>query len=376
MGGRKSGNPVEVFYSYSHKDEKLRDELENHLSILKRDGVITGWHDCKMGAGRELDGEIDAQLDSAAVILLLVSADFLASDYCYDIEAKRAMEWHESGEAVVIPVILRSVDWKDAPFSKLKALPKDAKPVTSWINQDEAFTDVARGIRRAIEELNYRDSRPSEQLKISRLPAFWNIPHIRNKNFTGREDILKKLWDDVKSGKPAALTALHGLGGVGKTQIATEYVYLHKEDYKIIWWIRSEDTATLAADYASLAGKLDLPEKEEKEIKVTVAAVRDRLDQMTDWLLVFDNAEKPEDLNDYLPRAGSGHVLITTRNPAWGDVAEPLRMETFNRQESIDYLLKRTKETDKESAALLSEILGDLPLALAQAAAYMERKKC
>ena len=127
--------------------------LENHLAILKRQGVITGWHDRRIGAGEEWEGKIDAHLNSARVILLLISADFIASDYCYDVELKQAMERHEAGEARVIPVILRPVDWKGAPFGKLQALPKDAKPVTTWANRDEAFVDVARGIRAVVKEL-------------------------------------------------------------------------------------------------------------------------------------------------------------------------------------------------------------------------------
>lgn len=144
---------VELFYSYAHEDEKLREQLEKHLVILKRQGVIQDWHDRKIGAGTEWKGQIDAHLNSAGVILLLISADFLASDYCYDIELKRAMQRHEAGEARVIPVILRPVDWQGAPFGKLQALPKDAKPVTSWTKRDEAFANVAQGIRAAVEEL-------------------------------------------------------------------------------------------------------------------------------------------------------------------------------------------------------------------------------
>jgi predicted RecA/RadA family phage recombinase len=145
--------PIEVFFSYSHKDEELRDELEKHLSILRRQGVITGWHDRRIGAGKEWEGEIDEHLNTADVILLLISADFLASDYCYDKEMRRALERHDAGEARVIPVILRPVDWEGASFGKLQALPKDAKPVTDWPNRDKAFLDIARGIRTAVEEL-------------------------------------------------------------------------------------------------------------------------------------------------------------------------------------------------------------------------------
>ncbi len=147
---------IEVFFSYSHRDEELRDEMAKHLSILKRQGVITEWYDRAIGAGSEWAQAIDDHLNSAQVILLLISPDFIASDYCFDIELQRAMERHEAGEACVIPVILRPVDWSGAPFGKLQAFPKNAKPVTSWANRDEAFFNVAQGIRKAVEGLASR----------------------------------------------------------------------------------------------------------------------------------------------------------------------------------------------------------------------------
>jgi len=148
-----ASKPIEVFFSYSHKDEQLRDELAKHLSILKRQGVIQAWYDREISAGTEWAGEIDTHLNTATIILLLISADFLASDYCYDIELTRAMERHAAKEARVIPVILREVDWKGAPFGKLQALPKDAVPVTKWQDRDQAFADIARGIRQAVDSL-------------------------------------------------------------------------------------------------------------------------------------------------------------------------------------------------------------------------------
>lgn len=145
---------IEVFFSYSHKDEALRDQLANHLSTLQRQSVIKKWHDRQIGAGTEWAGEIDKHLDTSHIILLLISSDFITSDYCFDKEVKRAMERHEEGKARVIPVILRSVDWEGMPFSKLQALPKDGVPITSWHNQDEAFTNIAKGIRAVVKEMN------------------------------------------------------------------------------------------------------------------------------------------------------------------------------------------------------------------------------
>ena len=154
---RTSTEPLSVFFSYSHKDETLRDELAKHLSVLLRQGIIDAWHDRRIGAGAEWAGEIDKHLNSADIILLLVSANFLASDYCYDKEMMRAMQRHEdkSDPARVVPVILRPVEWRGAPFGKLQALPKDGKPIVGpdWHSHDEAFADVAKGIRRLAEEL-------------------------------------------------------------------------------------------------------------------------------------------------------------------------------------------------------------------------------
>ncbi len=145
--------PMRLFYSYSHKDEALRDELEEALALLKRQSFIAAWHDRKIGAGEEWRNQLDKNLEEADVILLLISPPFLASDYCYDIETKRALERHDRGEAKVIPVLLRPVDWEGSPFARLQGLPIDLRPVTTWPNRDEAWKDVARGIRRAVEAM-------------------------------------------------------------------------------------------------------------------------------------------------------------------------------------------------------------------------------
>lgn len=150
-----------VFFSYSHADERLRDQIEKQLSMLKRQGVIETWHDRRIGAGEEIHGAIDARINADEIILLLVSADFLASDYCYDIEMKRAMERHDAGEAIVIPVILRACDWHSAPFGKLKAVPLDGKPITQWADIDDAFLQVAKAVREAAGRVGSKSSHPT-----------------------------------------------------------------------------------------------------------------------------------------------------------------------------------------------------------------------
>lgn len=155
MADPNQSAPLDLFFSYSHKDEKLRDKVAEHLKLMERTGVIRSWHDRRITAGTEWEGQISEHLERARVILLFVSASFITSDYCYDVEMTRAMERHHRGEALVIPVILRPCSWHKAPFGKLQALPKDGKPVTGrdWHNQDTAMQNVAEGIEKAIMAL-------------------------------------------------------------------------------------------------------------------------------------------------------------------------------------------------------------------------------
>ena len=145
--------PIKVFYSYSHEDEELRKLLETHLSLLRRQRLINEWHDRCITAGYEWQDEIDQHLENAQLILLLISPDFIASDYCYEVEIKRALAKHDTGAARVVPIILRPADWQHSPFSKLQCLPTDAKPITTWTNPDEAFLNIVQGIREIITEL-------------------------------------------------------------------------------------------------------------------------------------------------------------------------------------------------------------------------------
>jgi hypothetical protein len=161
------GRMSTLFFSYSHQDEKLRDQLEVHLAGLKRQGVISTWHDRRISAGTELGNAIDQNLNEADVILLLISPDFINSDYCYEREMLRAMERHDRLEARVIPIILRPCDWHGLSFGKLLAAPKDGKPVTKWADQDDAFLDIATAIKDALKEFGKASSSVSSRLSES-----------------------------------------------------------------------------------------------------------------------------------------------------------------------------------------------------------------
>jgi hypothetical protein len=165
------GSALRLFISYSHKDERLRVSLGDHLAALQREGVIATWHDRQISAGQEWAGEINAALEAADIILCLVSAGFLASPYCQDKELRRALERHGTGDALLIPVILRPADWKSSALGRLQALPANAKPVTKWSNRDEAFTSVAQGIRQAAEQLQQRPPKPPPPAGLSTAPG-------------------------------------------------------------------------------------------------------------------------------------------------------------------------------------------------------------
>jgi DNA polymerase III delta prime subunit len=193
-------SPVKVFYSYAHEDEALCQELEKHLSLLQRQGLVTGWSDRQITPGKNWEEAIDERLMTASVILLLISPDFLASDYCYGIEMQQALERHRVKEACVIPVLLRPVDWQGAPFAHLQCLPRNGKSVTEWSNRDAAFRDVARGIRLAIEHLQ------SPSRSTTRPFA---TPAVSQKKLQNRQRFLKRIHDFWIAG--VLEQSLHGI---------------------------------------------------------------------------------------------------------------------------------------------------------------------
>lgn len=221
-----------IFYSYSHKDETFRDALETHLTVLARKNIIASWHDRKIPAGQEWKKQIDKELETADIVLLLISSDFIASDYCYEKELKIAMERHESNQAIVIPIIIRPSEWSDTPFSNLQALPKDAKAITSWENEDEAWLNVVAGIKKAIEKMQSLRKRADESkgfysIKDCLRREVDSITEVHERNEggdaicglpTGLID-LDQLIDGIH---PSEFITVAGRPGMGKTNFALQ----------------------------------------------------------------------------------------------------------------------------------------------------------
>jgi HEAT repeat protein len=217
--------PVKIFFCYAHEDEALLNKLKAHLRPLQRQGLIDVWHDRDISAGTEWEQEISKHLNEAQIILLLVSPDFMNSDYCYSVEMKRAMERHEREEAYVISIILRPVYWQGATFAKLQALPSNAKPVKTWPDQDKALLNVAEGIRKVIEEImgiavpsaglespvvnqyvvddltNYLEK---FVVRFSRLPGYYQSIDLPLDNIRQRVKVSRKRLQEDESRKRAA----------------------------------------------------------------------------------------------------------------------------------------------------------------------------
>ncbi|WP_277304308.1 FxSxx-COOH system tetratricopeptide repeat protein [Spongiactinospora sp. TRM90649] len=198
----------------------------------------------------------------------------------------------------------------------------------------------------------------------------------QNRNFTGRSDLLEGLRRGLKSEVTAVVPfvpkALHGLGGVGKTQLAIEYAHRYRSEYDLVWWIPADQPMLVKSSLAGLARELRLPIAASAGVEDAADAVLDALrrgEPFDRWLLIFDNADDPEEMNDIVPR-GPGHVLITSRNHSWQGVVDTLTVDVFRREESIEFLMKRVpRGISEEQADRLSDALGDLPLALEQAGA-------
>lgn len=205
------------------------------------------------------------------------------------------------------------------------------------------------------------------------VPPIWGDVPPTNPNFTGRAELLDQLGERLIAGGTTAVlpSALHGMGGIGKTQMAVEYIYQHLRDYDIIWWIQATQQAQIRAGLTDLAQRLRLPGSSEAHTAIPAVLEALRLGQpFRRWLLVFDSAESPEMVRPFFPTNGPGKILITSRNPDWAGIARPLELAVFKREESKELLRRRGPEISDEEADRLAEVLGDLPLAIEQAAAW------
>jgi tetratricopeptide (TPR) repeat protein len=367
----------DFFISYNKADKAWAEWIAWELETEAYTCVIQAW-DFRPGGNFVLEMNTAAKLASRTIAVLL--PDYLTSQFAQPEWAAAFAQDPTGAKGILVPVRVRKCEPEGllGPIIYLDLV---------GLDEVSARETLIAGLKKRAKPSSspgFPGKKPTQEASRfpGSMPPIWNVPHPRNPNFTGRDKLLETLRESLTSGQTAALTALHGLGGVGKTQLALEYTYRFAPDYDLVWWVRAEDASSLTGDYAGLAGPLNLPGKESADQGTQVVAVRQWLSQNGKWLLIFDNAGEPQDLTAYRPQGGGGEVLITSRNPVWLGVARPLDVKVWDRDESVAFLLKRTGreeaagEGEQAAAGQLADELGDLPLALEQAGAYIEACGC
>jgi tetratricopeptide (TPR) repeat protein len=362
----------DFFISYNRADRHWAEWIAWQLEASGYSTVIQAW-DFRPGGNFVLDMQRAAT--EAERTIAVLSPDYLTSQFTASEWAAAFAEDPTGEKGLLLLVRVRECEPKGL-LSQIVYID------LFGVEEAEAGERLLNGAKRGRAKPSIAPRFPtsaSPERAVADKPRFpgalspvWNVPHQQNPHFVGRDALLDQIHQALASNQAAALTAIHGLGGVGKTTLATEYAYWRASDYDIVWWVRAEETATLAADFSALAAQLNLPEKDARETPVIVEAVRRELNGRTRWLLVFDNARGAEDLRDYLPRGRTGHALITSRNANWGAMARKLEVTTLAPADAVKFLLERARQSDETAAGKLAEALGYLPLALEQAAAYIE----
>jgi tetratricopeptide (TPR) repeat protein len=351
-----TGPKPDFFISYNKADRQWAEWIARQLREAKYSVTI---QDSDFGPGSNFVLEMDRAAREAERTIAVLSPDYLTALFTHP-------EW-----AAAFASDPTGKDRKLIPVRVRECQPEGLLAQIVYIDLVGHQDAVAR--RLLLAGVSQRTQAPPAATRVpGALPEIWNIPHARNPNFTGREQLLQELRASLTSGRTAAIVPIAGLGGAGKTQLALEYAYRHTADYDIVWWVRAEEPVTLIAGYAKLATELGLPEKDLADQQASAAAVLSWLGHHSGWLLILDNAPHPADCRDRLPPVATGHVLITSRDPNWGSVAKPLKLPVLPRAEAVDFLQKRCGRDEPAAAGELCGALGDLPLALEQAGAYIE----
>jgi tetratricopeptide (TPR) repeat protein len=363
------GPPREFFLSYTGADQAWAEWLADQLETAGHSVMLQAW-DFRPGENFVL--RMNQALERADRILAVLSPAYFGSAYATD-EWTAALVRDQAGRDRLLPVRIEPCDLPPLIANRI---------YVDLVGLDErtAAAQLLGGIEQGRAKPAGRRPFPGQpQQKTTRLrfpgrrPEIFNAP-ARNPNFTGRGDLLKALRRTLRARRAGAVvqaSAAYGLGGVGKTQLAVEYAHRFAADYDLVWWIPAEQPVTIPGHLAGLARRLGLPDMADQGEQLVL--LFEELGRRGRWLLVFDNATTPHHLAPYRPPAGGGHLLVTSRNPAWVAMATPLPVEVLPRDEAAAFLRVRAGRPGDPYAEALAAALGDLPLALEQAGAYVEQ---
>jgi tetratricopeptide (TPR) repeat protein len=361
------GQAADFFVSYTGADRAWAEWVAWQLEQADYHVIVQAWD---FEPGDNFVARMRDALEQADRTLALISAAYLASPYCTD-EWTGAFLHDPDGrnrllqvriEDCELPRLLRAQVYVD-----VVGLPRQQA-------RAQLLAGVKRGRRKPSAEPPFPHDPPGGDGPRfpGQAPDVTNLPP-RNADFSGRGRLLEELHEtQTAAGATAVVQAatVHGLGGVGKTQLALEYAHRYSSDYEVIWWVPAEQPVAIPGLLAGLARRLGVPEQADQA--ELLADLWDVLRERDRWLLVYDNADRPQDLRPYWPPGGSGQVLVTSRTPTWGRGMATVQLDVLDRDEAVAFLRRRTGSSDTATAAALAEVLGDLPLALEQAAAYMD----
>jgi tetratricopeptide (TPR) repeat protein len=355
---------TQVYLSYAPEDRMWADWIEAVLTragfrVVPRSIMATA-----PLASTDLQAEPELQGAPRAIAIL-------SSAYMHSFEGRSVWKALAAVDAAgahrqLVPV--RVSDGRiNAPFTD------HAVVDLARVDEDQASTKLLWALDRPALPSGSGAGSADKPRFPGRVPPIWNVP-ARNVDFTGRAVTLERIRDHLAGGGTTAVVALalYGLGGVGKTQLALEYAHRFMGDYDLVWWVPSERPDEVTVALADLARKMGLRIGDNVAEAAEAALEELRRDTTPHWLLIFDNADDPKQLEPYLP-SGSGHVLITSRNQAWARSAEPLEVEVFTRDESVAHLLRHVPDLDPAEARMVADALGHLPLAVEQASAWLEQ---
>jgi tetratricopeptide (TPR) repeat protein len=350
---------ADVFVSYTKSD---RDWAFWIAAELKELGHKPHIHEWEIKCSDDIYAWMEARHDAADHVLCVMSDEYLRATSFYSQLERRAALWQAAGKRPGF-VILAVVK------------PCRMPTLSDHYRRCELFGVPEEAARLRFREFMTRHGAPDTVAFPGKVVAVSNIPIRVPTHFMGREEPLAAIEAGLGRYKGrVAITALHGLRGVGKTVFAAAYAELHRGDYRATWWIRAQTEPTMRADLAALGVRLGWVPPDEKE-EPALAAVTERLRHEGEGiLLIFDNATDADAVRPYLPRGGAARVLVTSNAPAWRGVAEPIEIRLWPVEIGADYLIARTgRQNERDAAEHLSEALGGLPLAHEQAAAYCER---